>query len=137
VGGVERKPVGPTGKGPAETFTGDVYVNPIYSPEASSRMNVALVRFTPGAHTHWHSHPAGQTLHVTDGVGLVGTRDGEVLHVRPGDTVYAPPGEEHWHGASAHNFMAHIAMFENGEGGEQTAWLEPVAEDAYRTANED
>ena len=98
---MELKPVTPTAKGPASTFTGDVYINPIYRGEEPSRMIVSLVRFTPGARTNWHSHALGQTLHVTDGIGLVQTRDGTAIRMRPGDTVYTPPGQEHWHGATA------------------------------------
>jgi quercetin dioxygenase-like cupin family protein len=72
-------------------------------------MNVSLVRFTPGARTNWHSHVVGQTLHVTEGIGLIVTSDGTVIRIRPGDTVHAPPGEEHWHGATDGNFMCHLA----------------------------
>jgi quercetin dioxygenase-like cupin family protein len=110
---MELKPVNPTAKAPASNFTGDVYVTPIYNGTGPSRMTVALVRFTPGAHTNWHSHAVGQTLHVTEGVGLVGTRDGTALRVRAGDTVVCPPGEEQWHGAAADTFMSHLAMLEN------------------------
>lgn len=134
---MELRPVSPTAKGPAQTFTGDVYVTHIYQGQAPSRMVVALVRFSPGARTNWHSHAVGQTLHVTDGVGLVGTRDGSVVRVRPGDTVVCPPGEEHWHGAAADTFMSHFAMLEaKPDGGEPTTWLEPVADEQYRTANQ-
>jgi quercetin dioxygenase-like cupin family protein len=126
-----------TAKAPPSRFTGDVYVTNVYSGVAPSRMTVALVRFTPGAHTHWHSHAVGQTLHVTEGVGLVGTRDGSVVRVRAGDTVVCPPGEEHWHGAAADTFMSHFAMLENLPSGEDpTTWLEPVADDVYLKANE-
>jgi quercetin dioxygenase-like cupin family protein len=100
-------------------------------------MTVALVRFTPGAHTNWHSHAVGQTLHVTEGVGLVGTRDGSVVCVRAGDTVVCPPGEEHWHGAAADTFMSHLAMLENlPGGGDPTTWLEPVPDEQYRAADQ-
>jgi quercetin dioxygenase-like cupin family protein len=133
---LELKPVTPTAKGPASTFTGDVYVNPIYRGEEPSRMIVSLVRFTPGARTNWHSHAVGQTLHVTDGIGLVQTRDGTVICMRPGDTVYTPPGQEHWHGATAGNFMCHLAMLEGIPGGDGTTWLEPVTGEQYRAANE-
>ena len=133
---VELKPVTPTAKGPAATFTGDVYVNPIYRGEDPSRMIVSLVRFTPGARTNWHSHAVGQTLHVTDGTGLVATRDGTVIRMRPGDTVYTPPGQEHWHGATKDNFMCHLAMLEGTGDSDGTTWLEPVTDDQYRTANE-
>ena len=89
-----------TVKTPASAFTGDVYMTPIYTGQGPSHLTAALVRFTPGAHTHWHRHAVGQTLHISEGVGLVGTRDGDVVSVRAGDTVLCPPGEEHWHGAT-------------------------------------
>jgi quercetin dioxygenase-like cupin family protein len=134
---VELEPVRPTAKGPATTFTGDVYVTPIHQGEEPSRMTVALVRFTPGAHTNWHSHAVGQTLHVTEGVGLVGTRAGQVIRVRAGDTVVCPPDEEHWHGAAADTFMSHLALLEaKPDGGDPTTWLEPLPEDEYTEANE-
>ena len=133
---MELKPVTPTAKGPASTFTGDVYINPIYRGEEPSRMIVSLVRFTPGARTNWHSHALGQTLHLTDGIGLVQTRDGTVIRMRPGDTVYTPPGQEHWHGATAGNFMCHLAMLEGVQGGDGTTWLEPVTDKQYQAANE-
>src|SRR5436305_15163853 len=95
----QLKTTAPTAKAPARTFTGDVYVTPIYSGEEPSRMTVALVRFTPGAHSNWHSHAVGQTLHVTAGIGLVGPRDGTVLRIRAGDTAVCPPGGEDGHGA--------------------------------------
>jgi quercetin dioxygenase-like cupin family protein len=133
---LELKPVTPTAKGPASTFTGDVYVNPIYRGEEPSRMIVSLVRFTPGARTNWHSHAVGQTLHVTDGIGLVQTRDGKTIRMRPGDTVYTPPGEEHWHGATAGNFMCHLAMLEGVSGSDGATWLEPVTDEEYQAANE-
>jgi len=126
----------PAAKAPAQAFTGDVYVTPVYSGTEPSRMTVALVRFTPGAHTNWHSHAVGQTLHVTEGVGLVGTRDGSVVRVRAGDTVICPPDEEHWHGAAADTFMSHFAMLENlPDGGDPTTWLEPVPDEAYQAAD--
>jgi quercetin dioxygenase-like cupin family protein len=126
-----------TAKGPAQWFTGDVYVTPIYNGVEPSRMGVALVRFTPGAHSFWHRHAVGQTLHVTEGVGLVGTRDGQVVRVRAGDTVICPPDEEHWHGAAADTFMSHFALLESLPGGEDpTTWLEPVPDEQYQRANQ-
>src|SRR4051812_6856776 len=132
---MELHTVNATAKGPAQTFTGDVYVTPIYSGTEPSRMTVALVRFTPGARTHWHRHAVGQTLHVTEGVGLVGTRDGSVLRVRAGDTVACPPDEEHWHGAAADTFMSHLALPEAPPGGQApAAWLDPVSDEPYQAA---
>jgi quercetin dioxygenase-like cupin family protein len=133
---MQHEPVGPTAKGPAATFTGDVYVTPIHSATEPSRLIVALVRFTPGAHTNWHSHAVGQTLHVTDGVGLVGTRDGTVIRMRAGDTVWTPPGEEHWHGATGDTMMCHLAILEEAAEGETTTWLEPLSDGDYGTAHE-
>jgi quercetin dioxygenase-like cupin family protein len=134
---MELKAVNPTVKAPARNFIGDVYLTPIYNGTLPSRMTVALVRFTPGARTNWHSHAVGQTLYVTEGVGLVGTRDGCVLRVRAGDTVICPPGEDHWHGAATDTFMSHLAMLESRpDGGDPTTWLEPVPDEQYRKAND-
>ena len=134
---MELKPVRPTVKTPARNFTGDVYLTPVYNGTGPSRMIVALVRFTPGARTNWHSHAVGQTLHVTEGVGLVGTRDGSVLRIHAGETVICPPGEEHWHGAAADTFMSHLAMLEAlPDGADPTTWLEPVPQDRYEEANQ-
>ena len=134
---MELKPVNPTVKTPASNFTGDVYLTPIYSGIEPSRMTVGLVRFTPGARTNWHRHAVGQTLHVTEGVGLVGIRDGSVVRARAGDTVICPPDEEHWHGAAADTFMSHLAMLENlPDGGDPTTWLEPLRDEAYAIANQ-
>ncbi|MDQ7911101.1 cupin domain-containing protein [Phytohabitans sp. ZYX-F-186] len=133
---MELKPVADTVKTPAQNFTGDVYLTPIYSGTTPSRMTVALVRFTPGAHTNWHSHAVGQTLHITEGVGLVGTRDGNVIRVRAGETVTCPPDEEHWHGAAANTFMSHLAMLEaKPDGSDPTTWLEPLTDEDYQKAN--
>ena len=133
---MELKPVSPTAKAPAERFTGDVYLTMIHDGQAPSRLNVALVRFTPGARSNWHHHDVGQTLHITEGVGLVGTRDGSVVRVRAGDTVICPPDEEHWHGAAAETLMSHITIVEkNTDGSDPTTWLEPVKDEDYQQAN--
>jgi quercetin dioxygenase-like cupin family protein len=133
---VELQQVHPTVKTPAANFTGDVYMTPIYRGTEASRMSVSLVRFTPGARTNWHRHAVGQTLHVTEGVGLVGTRDGSLVRVRAGDTVICPPDEEHWHGAAADTFMSHLAMLENlPDGGDPTTWLEPLPDEDYERAD--
>lgn len=134
---MDHSPVRPTAKGPAATFTGDVYVTPIAGPAENSRLTAALVRFTPGARSHWHSHGAGQTLHCVDGVGFVGTRDGRVVRIRPGETVWTPPGEEHWHGATQDTLMAHLALLDvNEDGSDPTHWLEAVTDVQYRAAHE-
>jgi quercetin dioxygenase-like cupin family protein len=133
---MELNAVRPTAKAPAAAFTGDVYVTPIFTGTEPSRMTVALVRFTPGAHTNWHSHAVGQTLHVTEGVGLVGTRDGSVVQVRAGDTVACPPDEEHWHGATSDTFMSHLALLESlPDGADPTTWLEPLNDQDYLSAH--
>jgi quercetin dioxygenase-like cupin family protein len=133
---MELQPVRPTTKGPAQTFTGDVYVTPIYNGQEPSRMTVALVRFTPRARTNWHSHAVGQTLHITEGVGLVGIRDGSVVRVHAGETVVCPSGEEHWHGAAADTFLSHLAMLEAlPDGGDPTTWLEPVTDEQFQEAS--
>jgi len=131
---MELTPVSPTAKAPARAFTGDVYVNPTKKAAEPSRLIASLVRFTPGARTSWHSPALGQTLHCTDGIGLVVTRDGTVTRMRPGDTVWTPPGEEHWHGSTTDNMMCHHPMLEGTGEGDGTTWLEPVTDDQYEAA---
>jgi quercetin dioxygenase-like cupin family protein len=120
-----------TTKGPPESFTGDVYVDPIAAPSHGSRLNASNVHFTPGARTAWHTHPNGQNIYVTEGVGRVGRRDGHVEVVRPGDRVFFEPGEDHWHGASPTRFMAHLSMVEVDEAGNTATWGEHVTDDEY------
>ncbi|MDR6974186.1 quercetin dioxygenase-like cupin family protein [Streptomyces sp. 3330] len=108
----------------------------ISAPAEPARLAAALVRFTPGARTHWHAHALGQVLYVTDGVGLVGTRDGEVVRVSVGDTVRCPAGEEHWHGATGTTLMAHLALVVGDGTGDGTTWLEPVTDEQYTAAGE-
>ncbi|MFJ8821114.1 cupin domain-containing protein [Streptomyces sp. NPDC102467] len=124
----------PTVRPPAERFTGDVYLNLLEAPAEPARLAVGLVRFTPGARTNWHSHANGQTLCITDGVGLVGTRDGDVVRVSAGETVKCPAGEEHWHGATDTTLMAHIAIVVGDGNGDGTTWLEPVSDEQYAAA---
>jgi quercetin dioxygenase-like cupin family protein len=133
---MERRPINATVKTPAENFTGDVYLTPIFNGDAASRLFFGLVRFTPGARTNWHSHANGQLLQCTDGLGLVVTRDGIAIRLRAGDTVWTPAGEEHWHGATAGNMMCHYAILEQTPAGDATTWLEPVADAQYAAANE-
>ena len=128
---MEVLPNMPTGKGPAETFTGDVWVDEVAVGEEPSRLRVYKVRFTPGARTAWHNHALGQTLHVIDGVGRVQSRSGEVIEIRFGDTIYTPPGEWHWHGAAPDQFMAHFAISETPAEGLATEWGDHVTDDEY------
>jgi quercetin dioxygenase-like cupin family protein len=127
------EPKTPTGKGPAEWFTGDVWLDVIAAPKADGqRANLNRVRFTPGARTAWHSHDLGQTLHITEGVALLGTRDGTVIIARPGETIYTPPGEEHWHGATPTDFMEHLAVYDTSSEPPLGAnWLEHVTDEDY------
>lgn len=120
-----------TAKGPADWFTGEVYIDTVRVPDEQTAIGCAHVRFTPGARTHWHTHPKGQTLYVTDGIGLVCRRGGEPQEIRPGDVVYIEPGEEHWHGAVPDRFMSHIAMQEADETGQVVMWKEPVVDEEY------
>ena len=126
---MEILPKSPTTKGPAQLFTGDVWFDVVARGEAPSRVRVNTVRFAPGARTAWHSHSLGQTLHVTDGVGLVQSRGGEVLVVRPGDVIHTPPGEEHWHGATPDDFLVHTAIWEDDD----ATWGAHVSDEEYRT----
>jgi quercetin dioxygenase-like cupin family protein len=132
---MELRPTTATVKTPAENFTGDVYMNPIFTGDGRSRLFAALVRFTPGARTNWHSHANGQLLHCTDGVGLVATRDGTTIRMRAGDTVWTPAGEEHWHGGTADNMMCHYAILDETPAADATTWLEPVTDEQYGAAN--
>lgn len=127
-----------TVKNPPEQFTGDVWVDSIATPQQLvQRMVVGRARFAPGARTAWHSHANGQTLHITAGVALIGTRDGTVIRATPGETVYTPPGEEHWHGATPTDFMEHLAMLENADDpAATTAWFEHVTDDDYQIPQE-
>ncbi|RKN03757.1 cupin domain-containing protein [Streptomyces radicis] len=126
---VERPP---TSKAPADRFTGDVWWDVIVAGLEPSRMRANLVRFSPGARTHWHSHAVGQTLHVVSGIALIGVRDGTVFEAHPGETVSCPPDEDHWHGAAPDRFMEHIALWEGtGDDAPETVWAEPVADQQY------
>ena len=130
---MEIQPKSPSTKGPAEMFTGDVWFDVLAKGAEPSRMRVNTVRFAPGARTAWHSHAVGQTLHVTDGRGLIQARGGEVLEIRPGDTIHTPPGEWHWHGAAPDHFMVHLAMWEGpGDGqGPESEWGDKVTDEEY------
>jgi quercetin dioxygenase-like cupin family protein len=124
----------PTAKNPPERFTGDVWLDMIAVPrDAGQDASVGKVRFAPGARTAWHSHVLGQTLHITQGVALLQARGGEIIEAHAGQTVYTPPGEEHWHGASPVDFMEHLAIFESGDDpANATTWHEHVTDEEYQ-----
>lgn len=124
------EPARPTTKNPPQQFAGDVWVDLIAVPhEEDQRMSVAIVKFAPGARTAWHSHARGQYLRVTQGVARFGTRDGEIVELHPGQTLYTPPGQDHWHAASGGSFMEHIAMFEGGDDpATSTVWKEHISD---------
>jgi len=121
----------PSAKGSAEYFTGTVRIDPLFNPPDPARVAAALVTFEPGARTAWHTHPLGQTLLVTTGCGWAGRAGGPVEEIRPGDVVWFPPGEKHWHGATPTTAMSHIAVQEKLDGSPVT-WLEQVTDEQYR-----
>ncbi len=121
----------PTRRAPAEWFTGAVWMDRIIQAPAPARVRAYRVTFEPGSRTAWHTHPLGQTLHVLSGLGLVQSRREPAQLIRPGDTVWIPPGEEHWHGATHEIGMVHIAIQEADEGGSEAVWLEQVSEAEY------
>lgn len=121
----------PSGKGPAEYFTGTVRVDPLSNPPEPARVGMALVTFEPGARTAWHTHPLGQTLIVTSGCGWVQRESGPIEEIRPGDVVWFPPGEKHWHGATPTTAMSHIAVQEKLDGS-PVDWMEQVNAEQYR-----
>ncbi|HEV2478365.1 MAG TPA: cupin domain-containing protein [Puia sp.] len=123
----------PSAKGPAEWFTGTVRIDPLFQTEAPARGAGASVTFEPGARTAWHTHPLGQTLIVTAGLGRVQREGGPVEEIRPGDVVWFSPGEKHWHGASPTTAMTHIAIQE-GLDGKVVDWLEHVSDTQYLIA---
>jgi quercetin dioxygenase-like cupin family protein len=120
-----------TGVGPSDWFTGTVYIDTVATAAEPSRVNAANVHFTPSARTAWHTHPLGQTIYVTEGVGRCQRRAGPTEVIKPGDRVYFEPGEEHWHGAAPDRFMAHIAIQEVDEHGSQVTWGEHVTDEEY------
>ena len=117
--------------GPAEWFSGTVYFDTLATPSPVSRLSAVNVHFSPGARTAWHSHPNGQTIYVTEGVGLCQRRGGPVEVIRPGDRVFFEPGEDHWHGATPDRFMTHLAMLEVDEAGTSAAWGDHVTDQDY------
>jgi quercetin dioxygenase-like cupin family protein len=123
-----------TGKGPSDWFTGDVYVDTVATPSPPSRTAATSVHFTPGARTAWHTHPYGQTIYVTEGIGLCQRRGGTPEVIRAGDRVFFEPGEDHWHGAAPNRFMTHIAIQEADESGSPVTWGDHVTDEDYTAA---
>lgn len=115
-----------------EWFTGAVYVDAVAAPTEASRLSASNVHFTPGARTAWHTHPNGQTIFVTEGVGRCQRRGGPIEEIRPGDRVFFEPGEEHWHGAAPNRFMVHLAMLEVDAQGQSAAWGAHVTDEEYQ-----
>lgn len=120
-----------TNAGPSEWFTGTVFIDTIATPVGQARLSASSVHFTPGARTAWHTHPNGQTIYVTEGIGLCQRRGGAVEVIRPGDRVFFEPGEENWHGAAPNRFMTHIAMLEVDDKGNSATWGEHVTDEEY------
>jgi quercetin dioxygenase-like cupin family protein len=127
---IKRNGSRPSGKGPAEYFTGAVRVDMLFQPADPSRVAGAHVTFEPGARTAWHTHPFGQTLIVTSGLGRVQRWGGPIEDIRPGDVVSFEPGEKHWHGASPKTAVSHIAIQE-ALNGSPVAWMEKVSDEQY------
>ncbi len=131
---IKRSGSQPSGKGPAEYFTGSVRVDPLFQAPDPARVSGAHVTFEPGARTAWHSHPLGQTLIVTSGLGWVQRWGGPIEEIGPGDVVWFPPGEKHWHGATATTAMTHIAIQE-ALNGSPVDWMEKVSGEQYQAGS--
>lgn len=127
---IKRSGSVPTRRVNPDWFTGIVFQDPVVEAPAPARVRSALVTFTPGARTNWHTHPLGQTLLVMSGLGRAQTWGGPVRELRPGDSVWIPPGEKHWHGATPETGMVHLAFHEALDGVHVT-WLEPVSEEDF------
>jgi quercetin dioxygenase-like cupin family protein len=126
----------PTRKGPAEWFTGSVRIQPMFESPEPARARGASVTFEPGARTAWHTHPLGQTLIVTSGLGWAQCEGGPVEEIRPGDVVWFPPNEKHWHGATPTNAMTHIAIQEAFDG-KVVDWMEHVTDKEYLSGTQE
>ena len=123
-----------TAPGPGDWFTGSVYIDTVAVPAEPSRIQAASVHFTPGARTAWHTHPNGQTIYVTEGIGLAQRRGGTIEMIRPGDRVFFDAGEEHWHGATASRFMTHLALQQVDDQGSAVTWGDHVTDEEYSAA---
>lgn len=134
---MELEPATPTVVGPAERFTGGVWVDTITRPRSERpAVTAGIVRFEPGARSAWHTHAHGQLLHILDGVALIHSREGETIVARAGQTVHTPPGQWHWHGAAPGSFMAHLALSEpeRTEDGPHVTWGSLVTDEEYASA---
>ena len=123
-----------TNRGPDDWFTGSVYIDNVATPSGAWQVGAACVHFSPAARTAWHTHPRGQTIWVTEGVGLCQREGGPVEVIRPGDRVFFEPGESHWHGAAPTRLMTHIAIQQADETGSPVAWGEHVSDEQYAQA---
>ena len=124
----------PSAKGPGDWFTGTVRIDPLFQAPAPARAAGATVTFEPGARTAWHTHPLGQTIWITDGIGLCQHEGGPIEVIRPGDRVFFEPGENHWHGAAPSRFMTHLAMLEVDAEGNAATWGDHVSDEEYASA---
>ena len=129
---IKRSGSQPSGKGSAENFTGTVRIDPLFDAPSPARVLGANVTFEPGARTAWHAHTLGQTLIVTAGCGRVQRWGGPIEEIRPGDVIWFPPGEKHWHGAAPTTAMTHIAIVEQLDG-KSADWMEQVSDEQYRS----
>src|SRR5438105_171500 len=120
-----------TTPGPADWFTGTVYMDPIAAPSEVSRINASSVHFAPGARTAWHAHPKGQTIFVTEGIARVQRRGGPLEEINTGERVFFEPGEDHWHGAAPDRFMTHLSLVEVDEHGASATWGSHVTDEEY------
>jgi quercetin dioxygenase-like cupin family protein len=123
-----------TTPGPSDWFTGAVYLDTVAEPSEPSRIQAVSVHFTPGARTAWHTHPNGQTIYVTEGLGLCQRKGGEIETIGPGDRVFFEAGENHWHGAAANRLMTHLAMQQLDDAGNAVTWGEHVTDEEYSAA---
>jgi quercetin dioxygenase-like cupin family protein len=128
---IKRNGSQPSKKGPAEYFTGTVRIDPLFQANQPGRVLGASVTFEPGARTAWHTHPLGQTLIVTAGCGLAQSQGGPIEQIRPGDVIWFPPGEKHWHGATTTTAMTHLAVQEQLNG-QAVEWMEKVSDEQYQ-----
>ena len=131
---IKRNGSHPSKRGEADYFTGSVRIDSPFQADAPARVSGAVVTFEPGARTAWHTHPLGQTIFVTEGVGLCQREGGPIEEIRPGDSVFFEPGENHWHGAAPDRFMVHIAMQEMDDSGSVVTWGRHVTDEEYGAA---